>query len=108
MGVDLAFPSLQHRAIVSAAYYIDNGIDNGASVATFAVALLAGAAVTLLTRMRNGTDSEVAELAATVGIAFLLGGVRLLHSILDSLLAFAALETGRATFGHASWLGRPG
>ncbi|MDA8035190.1 MAG: formate/nitrite transporter family protein [Actinomycetota bacterium] len=98
--IDVAFPSLHHQAIVSARYYLDSGV----GWRTFTLALLAGAAITLLTRMHNGTDSDVAKLVATVGIAFLLAGVRLFHSILDSLLAFAALETGHAPFGYLTWL----
>ena len=97
----VAFPSLRHQAIVSARYYIDSGV----SVHTFTLALLAGAAITLLTRMHNGTESDPAKLVASVGIAFVLAGIRLFHSILDSLLAFAALETGRAPFGYQAWLG---
>lgn len=98
--IDVAFPSLHHQAIVSARYFVDAG----ASWRTFSLALLAGAAITLLTRMHNGTDSDIAKVAASVGIAFLLAGVRLSHSILDSLLSFAALETGHASFGYLDWL----
>lgn len=96
-----AFPSLRAQAVTSARYYIDSGIN----VRSFCLALLAGAAITLLTRMHNGTTSDVAKLVATVGSAFLLAGVRLFHSILDSLLAFAALDTGHAPFGYLDWLG---
>ena len=95
-----AFPALHDQAIRSARYYIDTGD----SVHGFFLALLAGAAITLLTRMHNGTTSEIAKLVASVAIAFLLAGVQLSHSILDSLLAFVALDTGRASFGYLDWL----
>jgi formate/nitrite transporter FocA (FNT family) len=96
-----AFPSLRAEAITAAAYYIQAGI-NGRS---FCLALLAGAAITLLTRMHQGTESDGAKLVASVAIAFLLAGARLFHSVLDSLLAFVALDTGRAPFGYLDWLG---
>jgi formate/nitrite transporter FocA (FNT family) len=99
--IDEAFPSLQHTAVKAAAYYVGAGI-NGR---TFCLAVIAGGAITLLTRMHQGTDSEVAKLIASIAVAFLLAGVRLFHSVLDSLLAFVALGTGHATFGWLAWLG---
>jgi formate/nitrite transporter FocA (FNT family) len=96
-----AFPSLHSEAISTADHYIQAGI-NGQS---FCLAVLAGAAITMLTRMHQGTESDGARLAASVAIAFLLAGVRLFHSVLDSLLAFIALDTGRAPFGYLDWLG---
>jgi formate/nitrite transporter FocA (FNT family) len=95
-----AFPELRHQAIETGRYYILAGIDGR----TFCLGVLAGAAITLMTRMHNGTDSEVARLMASVAIAFLIAGTRLFHSVLDSLLAFCALNTGRAPFGYVQWL----
>ena len=43
--------------------------------------------------------------AAAVAGAFLLAGLQLFHSILDSLLIFGALATGDAPFGYLDWLG---
>lgn len=99
--MDAAFPSLHAQAVKAASYYIDSGTN----VRSFSLALLGGAAITLLTRMHNGTTSDIAKLVATVSSAFLLAGVRLFHSILDSLLAFAALDTGHSSFGYLDWLG---
>jgi formate/nitrite transporter FocA (FNT family) len=99
--VNEAFPSLRGEAISTADHYIQAGI-NGQS---FCLAVLAGAAITLLTRMHQGTESDGARLAASVSIGFLLAGTRLFHSVLDSLLAFLALDTGRAPFGYLDWLG---
>jgi formate/nitrite transporter FocA (FNT family) len=67
--------------------------------------VLGGSAITLMTRMHNGTDSVPARLVASIGAAFALAGLRLGHSILDSLLIFAALHTGHAPFGYLDWLG---
>lgn len=100
--IDEAFPSLHSQAIISASYYIQSGIN----IRSFCLAILAGGAITLLTRMQTaGTSSDVAKLIAAIASAFLLAGVGLFHSILDSLLAFTALDTGRAPFGYLDWLG---
>jgi formate/nitrite transporter FocA (FNT family) len=102
--VSAAFAELHRTAMESATFYVRSGF----AFHTLSRAILAGAAMTMMTRMHNGTDSEVAKLIACVAIGFLLAGARLFHSVLDSLLAFAALSTGRAPFGYldwAAWLG---
>jgi formate-nitrite transporter family protein len=68
------------------------------------LALIAGAAITLMTRMQHGTDAMVGKIAAAVAGAFLLAGLGMFHSILDSLLIFGALHTGTAPFGYLDWL----
>jgi formate/nitrite transporter FocA (FNT family) len=97
---DRAFPELQRVANDTAASYINAGLN----ARTFCLAVLAGGAITLLTRMHNGTDEMVPKLVASVAIAFLLVGLHLFHSVLDSLLAFTALCTGHAPFGWLDWL----
>jgi len=99
--IDEAFPELHHDAVTIGAYYVDGG----ANLRTFCLAVLAGAAITLLTRMHNGTDSEVGKLLASVAVGFLIAGTRLFHSVLDSLLAFCALNTFHAPFGYLDWFG---
>ncbi|MDQ2754220.1 MAG: formate/nitrite transporter family protein [Actinomycetota bacterium] len=99
--IDQAFPNLRRTAIRAGSYYVQTAI----GLRSFCLALLGGAAITLLTRMHNGTDSDVAKLVASVAIAFLLAGAQLFHSVLDSLLAFAALNTSHAPFGYLDWLG---
>jgi formate/nitrite transporter FocA (FNT family) len=96
-----AYPELHATAIKAASYYINGGT----TLRTFCLAVLAGSAITLMTRMHNGTDSVVAKVLASVAVAFLLAGVRLFHSILDSLLIFTALQTEHAPFGYLAWLG---
>ncbi len=67
-------------------------------------------AITLMTRMQTGSDEMVAKMGAAIGIGFLLAGTGLFHSILDSLLIFGALHTGRrpsatstGSAGSATW-----
>jgi formate/nitrite transporter FocA (FNT family) len=57
-----------------------------------------------MTRMQHGTDSVPGKIAAAVAGAFLLAGLQMFHSILDSLLIFGALITGHAPFGYLDWL----
>lgn len=71
---------------------------------TVCLTLIAGAAITLMTRMQHGTDAMVGKIAAAVAGAFLLAGLGMFHSILDSLIIFGALHTGTAPFGYLDWL----
>lgn len=96
-----AYPQLQQTAVKAASYFIDSGI----TMRSLCMAMLAGASITLMTRMNNGTDSMPARLVATIASAFVLAGLRLSHSILESLLIFCALHAGAAPFGYLDWLG---
>ena len=95
-----AFPKLRAQTVESALHYIAAPI----SAETIALTLLGGMAITLMTRMQHGTDAMVGKIAAAVAGAFLLAGLKMFHSILDSLLIFGALVTGGAPFGYLSWL----
>ena len=66
--------------------------------------MLAGGVITLMTRMQHGTDDMPAKVVAAVATAFLLAGLQMFHSILDSLLIFGALHTGQVSFGYLDWL----
>ena len=95
-----AFPRLHAQTVESATRYATAPL----SRETFCLALLAGAVITLMTRMQHGTDAMVGKIAAAVAGAFLLAGLEMFHSILDSLLIFGALHTGGAPFGYLDWL----
>lgn len=94
------FPKLRSQTIESASHYIDAPI----GPESIALAVLGGMAITLMTRMQHGTDSMPAKIAAAVAGAFLLAGLQMFHSILDSLLIFGALISGAAPFGYLDWL----
>jgi formate-nitrite transporter family protein len=96
-----AYPSLEETIIELAAHFATAPL----TVETFSLSVLGGAAITLMTRMQHGTDSMPAKIAAAVAGAFLLAGLEMFHSILDSLLIFGALITGQAGFGYGDWLG---
>jgi formate/nitrite transporter FocA (FNT family) len=95
------FPKLRAQTVELATHYATAPL----SAETFALSVLGGAAITLMTRMQHGTDSMPAKIAAAVAGAFLLSGLQMFHSILDSLLIFGALITGDASFGYLDWLG---
>jgi formate-nitrite transporter family protein len=95
-----AFPQLAPVAVESAVKFVDAPLDMRA----VCLALLAGSALTLMTRMQHGTTSDPAKIVAAVVGGFLLAGLSLFHSILDSLIIFSALHAG-APFGYANWLG---
>lgn len=92
-------PELHEAAVESAAHFAEASLD----LQTFCLAVLAGAAITLLTRMQNGTDDAVAQILVTIGIAFVIVGTGLFHSILDSIIIFLAIHTGTADFGYVDW-----
>jgi formate/nitrite transporter FocA (FNT family) len=97
--IDTAFPSLRRQEILIGSYYVLSGVN----MRSLALGILAGGAITLMTRMHSGTDSEMAKLLASVSMAFLIAGARLFHSVLDSILVFCALNTFHAPFGYLAW-----
>ncbi len=99
----LAFPDLRHTILAVGTHEPKLGI----GAAAFSAAVLAGALMTLMTWMEQGTDSVPARLLAVVATAFLLGAGPLNHVIVSSLEAFAALQVG-ASFGYLDWLGAMG
>ena len=101
MGVVMASsPELRGTAVEIGRHPLELGI--GAT--SFASAVLGGTVITLMTWMERGTDSMPAKLAAAAAAGFLLASGQLLHVIVISLEAFAALQAG-APFGYADWLG---
>jgi formate-nitrite transporter family protein len=95
------FPQLHAQTVQSATHFATAPM----SAQTLSLAVLGGMAITLMTRMQHGTDSVPGKIAAAVAGAFLLAGLQLFHSILDSLLIFGALTTAHAPFGYLDWLG---
>ena len=94
-----AFPQLGSTAIESATTFVHAPLD----LRAVCLALLAGSTLTLMTRMQHGTTSDPAKIVAAIAGGFLLAGLSMFHSILDSLIIFAALHAG-APFGYGAWL----
>ncbi|WP_026535865.1 formate/nitrite transporter family protein [Arthrobacter sp. H14] len=95
-----AFPEWTGTITTSAKHFIDAPFD----LQTICLAVLGGSTITLMTRMQHGTDSEPAKIAAAIAGGFLLAGLQLFHSILDSLLIFGAIQAG-AEITYLQWLG---
>jgi formate-nitrite transporter family protein len=94
-----ALPAVGTVAVTSATTFVDAPLN----LQSVCLAFLAGSVITLMTRMQHGAETEIAKIVAAVAGAFLLAGLVLFHSILDSLIIFAALHAG-APFGYADWL----
>ena len=94
-----ALPDLGATAIESGATFVDAPLD----LTSVCLALLAGSVITLMTRMQHGAESEGGKIVAAIGGGFLLAGLVLFHSILDSLIIFAGIHAG-APYGYGDWL----
>lgn len=98
--VTRAFPEWSSTLAESAEHFVNAPLD----LQSICLAVLGGSTMTLLTRMQQGTESPVARIVACVGAAFLLAGLQLFHSVLDSLLIFGAMFSG-ADVSYLDWLG---
>lgn len=93
------FPTVQKVAVEAGAKYVDYGLGWRA----FALALLGGAAITLMTWMQHATESLGVRIVPAVTTGFLLAGLGLNHAIVNSLLIFAGLHTGHSPYGYLQW-----
>jgi formate/nitrite transporter FocA (FNT family) len=95
-----AFPEWHDTLAESALHFIDTPF----GLQSIVLAVLGGSTITLMTRMQQGTDSAMAKIVAAVIGGFLLAGLQLFHSILDSLIIFGAIQSG-APINYRDWLG---
>lgn len=94
------FPALRPTAVEAGRFYIELGYTWKA----FALALVGGMLITLMTHLQHSTDSDGVRLIPAITMGFLLGAGKVNHAIVGSLMCFAALHAG-APFGYAEWLG---
>ncbi|MGY1813775.1 formate/nitrite transporter family protein [Blastococcus sp. SYSU D00820] len=94
-----ALPEVGATAVESGRAFVEAPLD----LQSVCLAFLAGAAITLMTRMQHGTESDPAKIVAAVAGAFVLAGLQLFHSILDSLVIFGGIHAG-ADYGYGDWL----
>lgn len=95
-----AFPEFNHDLETAALHFVDAGF----TWQSVCLAVLGGSTITLMTRMQQGSDSMFAKVLAAVIGGFLLAGLQLFHSVLDSLIIFGAIHGGAAVT-YADWLG---
>lgn len=100
----VALPDVHEVAVKSGSHFAHLGV----SWRSFFLAVLAGAVITLLTRMQNATENQGVQLVAAVLMSFVLVGAQLFHSVLDSIFMFAGLLTGEADYDYLDWLGALG
>lgn len=92
-------PQLRSVAVSTGTHYAQLGV----SLRSFCLAVLAGAVMTLMTRMQHATESLGVQLVPAIVMGALLPIGQLFHCVLDSLFMFAALIAG-APFGYLDWL----
>lgn len=93
------FPEWTPAIVKSAHTFIDGPYD----LHSMCLAVLGGSVITLMTRMQHGTESDVAKIVVAVAAGFLLAGLPLFHSILDSLFIFGAIHAG-GDIDYLQWL----
>lgn len=98
MGLILVgHPDLERAAVELGTKYASHPAGRG-----FALAILGGIVITLMTWMERATESTSAKLVVALSTAFLLAAAGLSHTVVASLFLFAALHAG-APFGYADW-----
>ena len=93
-------PSVRETAVEVGTHYGELGFTWEA----FALGLMAGAAITVMTWMERGARTEGGRVVAAATIGWLLAAGPLNHAVVSSLEMFAALHVG-APFGYVDWLG---
>lgn len=93
------FPELAPTAIEAGAHYVELGL----GVRALSLAILGGVVITLMTWMQHSSESVAALVIPAITAAFLLVAGQLDHTVVNSLLMFAALHTGHAPFGYLAW-----
>ncbi|WP_324651142.1 formate/nitrite transporter family protein [Georgenia sp. H159] len=93
------FPEWRDTIEETARHFVDAPF----SLQSVCLAVLGGSTMTLMTRMQKGTESDGVRVVAAVAGGFLLSGLQLFHSILDSLLIFGAIQSG-ADISLLEWL----
>ncbi|NYH79224.1 formate/nitrite transporter FocA (FNT family) [Actinopolyspora biskrensis] len=97
--VVVAFPGLGSAVVATGRTFAESGF----TLRTFLLAVLAGSAMTLLTRMRIGTSDDVARVIASLTTALLVAGLSMYHSVLDTLFLFGGIHAG-AGYGYGTWV----
>jgi formate/nitrite transporter FocA (FNT family) len=94
----LAFPELRDTAVDTAGSYVHLGVTWHA----FALAVVGGMLVTMMTHLQHSTESDGVRLVPAVIIGFTLSIGHINHAVVASIFCFAALIVG-AEFGYADW-----
>ncbi|USQ74850.1 formate/nitrite transporter family protein [Ornithinimicrobium cryptoxanthini] len=94
-----AFPEFAGLLTETARHFVDAPL----GLRAVALSVLGGIVITVLTRMQEGTDSDGVKVVAAFSVGFLLAGLSLFHSVLDSIIIFGAIHAeGSVSYGE--WL----
>ena len=99
--VVVAYPDMHDTVNELALGYLEAGL----STEGVALALIGGAAITLMTRMQSGSAEMLPKIIAAVAVGFLLGAGHLYHLIVGSLMLFGSIHIGYPGINYADWLG---
>lgn len=95
-----AYPALDETVLANAEKIEGRGL----TMESFMLAVLAGAAITLMTWMVRNAASEVGALVAVGAFGFLLGATHMNHVVVISIKMFGGLLIGTPQFGFVDWL----
>lgn len=95
-----AYPDLNETAVALG----DKITERGISMESFMLAVLAGAAITLMTWMVRNAATEGGQLLAVAAFGFLLAATHMNHVVVISIKMFAGLQVGGTTYGYGDWL----
>ncbi|WP_422117690.1 formate/nitrite transporter family protein [Brachybacterium sp. UNK5269] len=93
------FPRFEDVLVETATSYLEDGL----TLETGVLALLAGFTITLITRMSQGSDEGIATLANSLISGFLVVGLAMHHGALTSAIIFGAMHAG-ADLAYLDWL----
>lgn len=95
-----AFPDFSATLVEVATGYVSDGF----GTETVCLALLAGSTITLMTRMQQGTNSDMMTAVISLIGGFLVVGLGMLHGALNSIVIFGAMHAGW-NYSYLDWLG---
>ncbi len=95
----LAYPALHETAVTRG----EDIMGRALTLESFVLAVLAGAAITLMTWMQRNAETEFGALLAVIAFGFLLATAHMNHVIVISIKMFAALQVGGTEYGYMDW-----
>jgi formate/nitrite transporter FocA (FNT family) len=91
-------PEIELGAVRFSTVYADMDLQRA-----IALGLVGGMAMTFMTWMEHGSQSELGKIVSALIVAFLLAATPLNHVIVLSSEMFVALHSGAASFGYGTW-----
>ncbi len=96
--VAAAFPRFEQLLLEVSLGYLEDGL----TLETAALAVLAGSTITLSTRMSQGTGNDVVTALISLISGLLVVGLGMLHGALNSIVVFGAMHQG-AAISYTDW-----